>query len=58
MAGHALHERSLFPARAGMIPFVWSWCGKNLTVPRTRGDDPTNDAIKRHCKGCSPHARG
>lgn len=51
-------EEQLFPAHAGVIPFLQIWSRYTTAFPRTRGGDPDHcmDAIRYFV--FSPHTRG
>ena len=57
--GHRPHARlRVFPARAGMDPFVvHPWRGPTR-LPRTRGDGPRACVLIPNRRASSPHARG
>ena len=49
---------SLFPAHAGVIPFILRHLGQRSTFPRTRGGDPIEQVQKWLEDAFSPHTRG
>ena len=54
----ALSFITLFPARAGMNRELGGTTRAQLSVPRTRGDEPDIFGGKDPRTCCSPHARG
>ena len=58
MAGVETYQLSLFPAPAGMNRTTHLASRLPEPVPRTRGDEPSNDVLKIEENHCSPHPRG
>ena len=48
----------VFPARAGMSPFVFPRDPVAVRVPRASGDEPLNTVHVAVNGGCSPRERG
>ena len=48
----------MFPAYAGVFPFLNGERWKDECVPRIRGGVPQLVAHRRSCASCSPHTRG
>ena len=53
-----MSKKNMFPAPAGMSPFITSSSSERLDVPRTRGDEPQNPHLGTLQAQCSPHPRG
>ena len=51
-------ESEVFPACAGMIPWLASFVASGKSVPRMCGDDPHVRIINHAEAQCSPHVRG
>ena len=51
-------EEQLFPAHAGVIPFLQIWSRYTTAFPRTRGGDSHSFQIFAYARSFSPHTRG
>ena len=49
---------SVFPAYVGMSPNMARKINEKNRVPRIRGDEPDDQAMKVHNLRCSPHTWG
>ena len=49
---------AVLPAHAGMIPGREDGVPSRQGAPRTCGDDPAADTVRRIDMRCSPHMRG
>ena len=51
-------EKVVFPARAGMSPYLWTGSKVRHCVPRASGDEPHQKCVPEWHYSCSPRERG